>query len=84
MVICHTNRYKQGCQTGLSCVALLFVLAIEMRGIKIRQQTNLKGFDLGLPHYKVRILQYAGDCVLCFNDKHELCTVLSIINNFTT
>ena len=62
--------------------ALLFVLAIEILGIKIRQQTNLEGFDLGFSHNKVKIIQYADDCVLCLNDKHELCTALSIINNF--
>ena len=69
---------KEGCVVS----ALLFILYIEILIIKVRQHSELKGFDLGFPNTRVKTIQYADDCVLCFNDKNELCTALSIIRDF--
>lgn len=73
-----TRGVKQGCPVS----ALLFILAIEILGLRIRQNQELKGFNLGFPNNVVKTIQYADDCVFCVHDENELCTFLTIIEEF--
>lgn len=75
----HISRgVRQGCPVS----ALLFILCIEMLGIKVRQHRSLHGFDLGFPQKMVKISQYADDCVLFLNNKDEFCIALQIFRDF--
>jgi len=73
---------SRGVRQGCPVSALLFVLCIEILGVKIRQHEELRGFDLGFPQKMVKIVQYADDCVLCFNNKTEFCIALDVFKNF--
>jgi len=73
---------SRGVRQGCPVSALLFVLCIEMLGVKVRQHNKLKGFDLGFSQKLVKIVQYADDCVLCLNNKSEFCMALDVFRNF--
>jgi len=69
---------RQGCPVS----ALLFVLCVEILGLKVRQHTTLKGYDFGYNEKPVKIMQYADDCVLYLNNRNELCEAISLLDNF--
>ena len=73
-----SNGIRQGCPVS----ALIFILSIEMFGLKIRQEVDLKGYNFGYPEKPVKIVQYADDCILLLNDLDEFCTALSILDDF--
>ena len=73
-----TRGIRQGC----SASSLIFILAIEILSLQIRQQAGLKGLDLGFPTKTVKTVQYADDCIVFLNDKNELCTALNILRQF--
>ena len=45
-----TRGIRQGCPIS----ALLFILSVEILGLQIRQQRELKGIDLGFPDKRIR------------------------------
>ena len=53
-----------------------------MLSIKVRQHRNLHGFDLGFRPKMVKISQYADDCVLPLNNKHDVCIALEMFRDF--
>ena len=73
-----TRGIRQGCPAS----SLIFILAIEILSLQIRQQAGLKGLDLGFPTKTVKTVQYADDCIVFLNDKNELCTALNILRQF--
>ena len=73
-----TRGIRQGCPVS----ALIFILSIEILGLKIRQQDEIKGLDLGYPDKLVKTVQYADDCIAFLNNKNELCTVLNLISEY--
>ena len=73
-----SSGIRQGCPVS----ALLFILSIEMLGLRIRQEKELKGFDFGLHNNAIKTVQYADDCILLLNDTNEICTALSISEDF--
>ena len=56
--------------------------SIEILGLKIKQQDELKGLNLGYPNKLVKTVQYADDCIAFLNNKNELCTVLNLIGEY--
>ena len=72
------RHIRQGCPVS----ALLFILCVEVLGLKIRQQNELKGFMFGYEEKAIKVSQYADDCVLFLNDKLELCTAIALLHNF--
>ena len=73
-----TRGIRQGCPVS----ALIFILSIEILGLKIKQQDELKGLNLGYPNKLVKTVQYADDCIAFLNNKNELCTVLNLIGEY--
>ena len=73
-----TRGIRQGCPVS----ALIFILSIEILGLKIRQQDEIKGLDFRYPDKLVKTVQYADDCIAVLNDKNELCTVLNLISEY--
>ncbi len=75
---------SRGIRQGCPVSALLFILSIEILGLQMRQDRDIKGFDLGFPDKPIKTIQYADDCILLFNDKNELCKSLSVLDKFGT
>ena len=75
---------SRGIRQGCPVSALIFILSIEMFGLRIRQEVDLKGYDFGFPEKPIKIAQYADDCILLLNDIDELCTAFSILDDFGT
>ena len=73
-----TRGIRQGCPVS----ALIFILSLEILGLKIKQQDELKGLNLGYPNKLVKTVQYADDCIAFLNNKNELCTVLNLIGEY--
>ena len=61
---------------------MLFILAIELFGLRIRQEIDLKGFEFGFPEKPLKMVQYADACILLLNNIDELCTAISILDYF--
>jgi len=80
--ISNEFQMSRGIRQGCPVSALLFILCIEILGLRIRQSKDLKGFDLGFPDKLIKTVQYADDCILALNDKSELCTALAILKRF--
>ena len=57
-------------------------LSIEMFTLRIRQDLELKGYDLGFQQKPIKIVQYADDCIMLFSDINELCAVINILDEF--
>ncbi len=73
---------SRGIRQGCPVSALLFILSIEVLGLQVRQDKDIKGFDLGFPDKPIKTIQYADDCVLLINDENELCKTLSVLDKF--
>ena len=73
---------QRGIRQGCPVSALMFVLCVETLGLKIRQHSGLKGFNLGNQVKQIKVVQYADDGIIFLNDKDEMCCALSILNNF--
>ena len=73
---------SRGIRQGCPVSALLFILAIELFGLRIRQEIDLRGFDFGFPEKTLKMVQYADDCILLLNNVDEMCTVISILDYF--
>ena len=69
---------KQGCPIS----ALLFVIAVEVLAIQIRQSQSLKGYNFGTSSKNIKISQYADDCILFLNSKEELYSAINILQQF--
>ena len=69
---------RQGCPVS----ALIFILCVEVLGLKVRQHPKLLGFDLGNKDKPVKVIQYADDGVLFLNNKDELCNALNLLDKF--
>ena len=73
---------SRGIRQGCPVSALLFILAIELFGLRIRQEINLKGFEFGFPEKPLKMVQHADDCILLLNNIDELCTAISTLDYF--
>ena len=71
---------SRGIRQGCPVLALLFILAIELFGLRIRQEIDIKGFEVGFPEKPHKMVQYADDCILLLNNIDELCTAISILD----
>ena len=73
---------ERGIRQGCPVSALLFVLAVEVLALKVRQCPNLKGLNIGSNIRSLQISQYADDAILFLNNKNEYCTAIAILNDF--
>ena len=69
---------RQGCQIS----ALIFIIAIEILGIRVRNSRSITGLNFGNNAKSVKIAQYADDCMLFLNNKDELCSAIGILRKF--
>ena len=73
---------QRGIRQGCPGSALLFILSIEIFGLQIRQDLQLKEFHFRCPSKPIKIAQYADDCTLLLNSRDELCIAISILDDF--
>ena len=69
---------RQGCP--VSC--LLFIIAVEIMGHKIRNDKKLKGVTIPNCHINLKMLQYADDGIAFLNTIEELETLIDIVTEF--
>ena len=95
-VICHkpeacvkNNGYlsdffdiSRGVRQGCPISALLFLLCVEILGIKIRTNNLLQGFHFDHGQNPIKLAQYADDCILFINNKNEICCALAILEKY--
>ena len=75
----HLERsIRQGCP--VSC--LLFIIAVEVMAIAVRQNENLAGLKIGDNTDAIKIVQYADDGILFANDEFEITEGLNTITKF--
>ena len=80
--ISNSFSIYRGIRQGCPVSALLFVLAVEILGLKIRQSPTIKGFHFGYPNKPIKLMQYADDGILFLNYKDKMCSALGILNEF--
>ena len=71
-----TRGIRQGCPIS----ALLFIIAVEMMAISIRQNKNIEGFNFNQEIFKVS--QYADDTTLLLSNVESIDYALLDINSF--
>ena len=62
---------SRGVRQGCPVSALLFLLCVEILGIKIRTNNLLQGFHFDHGQNPIKLAQYADDCILFINNKNE-------------
>ena len=72
---------ERGLRQGCPCSALLFVLAVEVLATLIRNDTNIRGIEIGGKEH--RIVQYADDTTLCVRDIKSVEHSIELIQNFS-
>ena len=76
----HIERsVRQGCPVSV----LLYILAVEIMAISIRQNVNILGLQIGNDCEHIKIMQYADDGVLFLKDADELAEAINTINRFS-
>ena len=76
----NTRGTRQGCPLS----ALLFVLSVEIMALRIRNNENIKGFQVKIDeiNHSIKISQLADDTTLFFNSKSEIPLALNEIEIF--
>ena len=79
----ETFELHRGIRQGCPASALLFIIAAEMLAIKFKQSDVIEGLRLGAGNDKrVKISQYADDCMLFINNLDELRHAINILNEY--
>ena len=73
---------SRGVRQGCPVSALLFLLCVEILGIKIRESNLLQGFHFDHTQKPIKLAQYADDCVLFINNKTEICSAMTILKRY--
>ena len=74
----------RGIRQGCPCSAIIFVIAVEILACKIRQDHNLKGFEIKIDGktHTLKISQLADDTTLFLKSKQDISKALNMIEKF--
>ena len=77
---------SRGIRQGCPLSSLLFVLAVEVMAIKIRENKKLKGFEIKLDGKtnSLKICQLADDTTLFLKSKKDISLAINLIETFGT
>ena len=78
-----SGRYNmsRGIRQGCPMSALLFIIAIEVMAIDIRENKKIHGINFG--NYEHKICQYADDATIMIKDLESVSEVVTCINCFS-
>lgn len=79
------NRCR-GIRQGCPISALIFILAVEVLALNIKQSSNIRGFpliDTQNNQKEIRIAQYADDSILILKSDHYIPDALDILSSFS-
>ena len=84
--ISETYRLHRGIKQGCPLSSLIFVIAVEILACRVRQDSNIKGFQIKLDEktHSLKISQLADDTTLFLNSKNEIHQALNLIEIFGT
>ena len=84
--ISSTYTIQRGIRQGCPLSSLIFVLAVEILACRIRQETNIKGFQLKLDSttHSLKISQLADDTTLFLASRQEVSLALNLIEIYGT
>ena len=80
--ISDTFKISRGIRQGCPMSALLFIICVEVLGIKVRSSQSLAGFNFGYPQKPVKISRYADDGIMFLNNRNEMCSALNLLTKF--
>lgn len=72
---------QRGVRQGCPISPLIFVLAVEIMSLKIKQDKDIKGITIG--SFNTRIKQYADDTTFLLKDTADLKIVIDILEQFS-
>ena len=73
----NSRGKRQGCPLS----ALLFVLSVEIMALRIRNNKDIKGFQIKIDEqtHSIKTSQLADDTTLYFNSKNDISVVMNEI-----
>ncbi len=74
-------KLERGIRQGCPVSALVFILAVEIMAVKIREDENIEGFTFGKK--EIKLSQYADDTTLILSNIQSVTTALHIITEFS-
>ena len=77
-------KNSRGMRQGYPLSALLFVLSVEIMALRIRNNKDIKGFQLKIDEqtHSIKISQLADDTTLYFNSKNDISVAMNEIEIF--
>ena len=84
--ISETYSLHRGIKQGCPLSSLIFVMAVEILACRVRQDSNIKGFQIKLDEktHSLKISQLADDTTLFLSSKNEIHQALNLIEIFGT
>ena len=77
-------KNSRGIRQGCPLSALLFVLSVEIMALRIRNNKDIKGFQIKIDEqtHSIKISQLADDTTLYFNSKNDISVAMNEIEIF--
>ena len=77
-------KNSRGIRQGFPLSALLFVLSVEIMALRIRNNKDIKGFQIKIDEqtHSIQISQLADDTTLYFNSKNDISVAMNEIEIF--
>ena len=81
----HPLDISRGIKQGCPVSALLFDLVVEILAIKIKNNSDIKGYKISVGRYtkEIKISQYADDSTVMLQDENQIPAFLKEIEQFS-
>ena len=75
---------NRGIRQGCPLSALLFIIAVEMLSVNIKQNKEIKGIEIGNENdLEIKVVQLADDTTLLVKDETSILKALETISTFS-
>ena len=78
--VSQSHVITRGLRQGCSMSALIFIIAVEILGMMIRQNNNIEGIMVGNKQHK--LIQFADDTTICVRNLESINEIVRTINDF--